>query len=162
MSSLVDDLKELANGVGDVRRDLEQRIKDISNNMKDREQKFQRENEKDQKNIQEAKEKLGSLGSRTAEIEQAIGFLTGKLEVAPKIVEKEVIKEVPVEVIKIVEKQVEVPVEVIKEVTVERIVEVPVEVIREVQVIKKIVPKWAMMVATVEFAIIILLLMSRS
>lgn len=74
----------------------------------------------------------------------------------------EKIVEVPVEVIKIVEKQVEVPVEVIKEVTVERIVEVPVEVIREVQVIKKIVPKWAMMIAAVEFAIITLLLMSRS
>jgi hypothetical protein len=74
----------------------------------------------------------------------------------------EKIVEVPVEVIKIVEKQVEVPVEVIKEVTVERIVEVPVEVVREVQVIKKIVPKWAMMIAAVEFAIITLLLMSRS
>jgi hypothetical protein len=78
----------------------------------------------------------------------------------------EKIVEVPVEVIKVVEKQVEVPVEVIKEivkeVTVERLVEVPVEVIREVKVIQRIVPKWAMMIAAVEFAIIILLLMSRS
>jgi hypothetical protein len=52
----------------------------------------------------------------------------------PKIIEKEVIKEVevPVEVIKEVEKIVEVPVEVIKE------VEVPVEVIKEVEKIVEV------------------------
>lgn len=52
----------------------------------------------------------------------------------PKIIEKEVIKEVevPVEVIKEVEKIVEVPVEIIKE------VEVPVEVIKEVEKIVEV------------------------
>lgn len=90
-------------------------------------------------------------------------FVDKPFEVIKEVIVDRVVEvKVPVEVIKEVEKQVEVPVEVIKEVTVERLVEVPVEVIREVQVIKKIVPKWAMMVAAVEFAIIILLLMSRS
>lgn len=88
-------------------------------------------------------------------------YVDKPFEVVKEIVVEKIV-EMPVEVIKVIEKQVEVPVEVIKEVTVERLVEVPVEVVREVQVIKKIVPKWAMMVATVEFAIIILLLMSRS
>lgn len=84
-------------------------------------------------------------------------FIDKPFEVVKEVVVEKII-EVPVEVIKEVEKQVE----VIKEVTVERLIEVPVEVVREKQVIKKIVPKWAMMIATVEFAIIILLLMSRS
>jgi hypothetical protein len=101
-----------------------------------------------------------------------------------KIVEKEIIKKIPVEkivekkvkeivyvdkpfpVVKEVERVVEVSVEVIKEVpievTVEKIVSIPVEVIKEVQIIKPVVPKWAMMIAAVELAIIILLLMSRS
>ena len=91
-----------------------------------------------------------------------------------KIVEKIVEKRVEVPVEKIVEKKVkhvvyvDKPIEVIKtvekqvEVAVEKIIEVPVEVIREVKVLQKIVPKWAMMIAAMEFAIIILLLMSRS
>lgn len=90
-----------------------------------------------------------------------IVYVDKPLEIVKEITVEKIV-EVPVEVIKIVEKQVEVPVEVIKEVTVEKIIEVPVEVVREVQVIKKIVPKWAMMIAAVEFAIITLLLMSRS
>jgi hypothetical protein len=94
-------------------------------------------------------------------IVKEVVFVDKPFEVIKEITIEKIV-EVPVEVIKEVEKQVEVPVEVIKEVTVERLVEVPVEVIREVQVIKKIVPKWAMMIATMEFAIIILLLMSRS
>lgn len=88
-------------------------------------------------------------------------FVDKPFEVIKEIIVEKIV-EVPVEVIKEVEKQVEVPVEVIKEVTVERLVEVPVEVVREVQVIKKIVPKWAIIIAAVEFAIITLLLMSRS
>ncbi len=56
-------------------------------------------------------------------------------------VEKEVIKEVPVEVVKIIEVPVEVPVEVIveKEVIKEIIVEVPVEVIVEKEVIREVI-----------------------
>ena len=56
-------------------------------------------------------------------------------------VEKEVIKEVPVEVVKIIEVPVEVPVEVIveKEVIREVIVEVPVEVIVEKEVIREVI-----------------------
>lgn len=83
-----------------------------------------------------------------------------------KIVEKKVKQLVyvdkPIQIIKEVERVVEKPIEVIKEV--EKIVQVEVikEVQKEVQVIKKIVPKWAMLMAAVEFAIIILLLMSRS
>jgi hypothetical protein len=94
-------------------------------------------------------------------IVKEVVFVDKPFEVIKEITIEKIV-EVPVEVIKEVEKQVEVPVEVIKEVTVERLVEVPVEVVREVQVIKKIVPKWTMVIATMEFAIIILLLMSRS
>jgi hypothetical protein len=90
-----------------------------------------------------------------------IVYVDKPFEIVKEIAVEKIV-EIPVEVIKVIEKQVEVPVEVIKEVTVERLVEVPVEVVREVQVIKKIVPKWAMMVAAMELAIIILLLMSRS
>jgi len=112
------------------------------------------------------------------EIEKIVEVPVEKIVTETLYVDKpvEVIKEVqkiiyvdaPVEVIKEVERIVEVPVEVIKEVPVEVIVEkivsVPVEVIREVevQVIKTVVPKWAMMIAAVEFAIIILLIISRS
>ena len=79
-----------------------------------------------------------------------------------KIVHKEVIKEVPVE--RIVEKvvkeivYVDKPFEIVKHVPVEVIKEVE----KEVKIIQRIVPKWAMMIAAMEFAIIILLLMSRS
>ena len=55
----------------------------------------------------------------------------------PVVIEKEVIKEVPVEKAVIVEK--EVPKEVIKEVPVEKIVEVEKEVIKEVEVEKEVV-----------------------
>jgi hypothetical protein len=98
--------------------------------------------------------------TETVYVDKPVEFI--KEVIVERVVEK------PVEVIKEIERIVEVPVEVIKEVQVEVIVEkivsVPVEVVREVevQVIKSVVSKWAMMVAAVEFAIIILLIVSRS
>ena len=115
------------------------------------------------------------------EVERIVEVPVEKIVYVDKPVE--VIKEVfvdkfievekqPIEVVKYIEKIVEVekPVQVIKEVRVEvpvekileRIVEVPLEVVKENETIKKIVPKWAIMVAAVEFAIIVLLIISRS
>jgi len=119
-----------------------------------------------------------SVESPIKEIERIVEVPVEKIVTEIVYVDKpiEVIKEVtiervvekPVEVIKKVEKIVEVPIEVIKEVPVEVIVEkvvftpVEIEVEKEIQVIKKIVPKWAIMVAAIELAVIILLIISRS
>jgi hypothetical protein len=94
-------------------------------------------------------------------------YVDNPIEVHKEVFVDRVVEK-PVEVIKEVERIVEVPVEVIKEVPVEVIVEkivyqpVEVQVEKEIKVIKKIVPKWAIMVAAIELAIIILLIISRS
>ena len=105
---------------------------------------------------------------------EKIVYVDKPVEVIKKIyVDKFIeVEKPPIEVVKYIEKIVEVekPVQVIKEVRVEvpvdrvleKVVEVPLEVVKENEIIKKIVPKWAIMVAAVEFAIIVLLIISRS
>ncbi|MBN4084561.1 MAG3090 family protein [Mycoplasma sp. CSL10166] len=86
--------------------------------------------------------KLNDTNSDKAALQREIEILKARaesydnVEVKKEVEVREVIKEVPVEVVKEVEVIKEVPVEVVKEVEV--IKEVPVEVVKEVEVIKEV------------------------